>query len=77
MVPVDAHNVVAIAGPEMFKTTVLKRVIQVKALVVRLVVSVPVIVVHMLGVFILPLGRCSGSGLACDSRCGGGAGTCP
>lgn len=48
MVPVDAHNVVAIVGPEMFKTTVLERVFEVKALVVRLVVSVPVIVVHVL-----------------------------
>ena len=48
VVRVDAHNVVAIVGPEMFKTTVLKRVIEVKALVVRLVVSVPVIVVHVL-----------------------------
>jgi hypothetical protein len=34
MVTVEAHNAVAIAGPEMFKTTVLKRVILVKALVV-------------------------------------------
>ena len=25
----------------------------------------------------MPLGRRSGSGWACDSRCGGGAGTCP
>ena len=48
MVPVDPHNVVAVVGPGMFKTTVLKRAIEVQALVVRLVVSVPVIVVHVL-----------------------------
>ena len=33
MVAIDSHNRVAIAGPEMFKMTVLKRVVQVKALV--------------------------------------------
>ena len=48
VVPVDAHNAVAIVGPEMFKTTVLEPVIEVQALVVLLVVSVPVIVVHVL-----------------------------
>lgn len=48
MVAIDSHNRVAIAGSEMFKMAVLKRVVQVKALVVWLVVSVPVIVVHVL-----------------------------
>jgi hypothetical protein len=55
----------------MFKTTVRKPVIEVKALVV----SVRVIVVHVLRAAYFPVGAISG--LACDVRSGGGAGTRP
>src|SRR6516162_1217163 len=63
MVAIDSHNRVAIAGPEMFKMTVLKRVVQVKALVVWLVVSVPVIVVHVLRRVHFAVGAMLGLGL--------------
>src|ERR1700739_2574376 len=48
MVTVDANDVVAITGTKMFKMAVLVGMVEMKALVVRLVVAVPVIVIDVL-----------------------------
>lgn len=58
VVAINAGDRVAVGGAEMFKAAVLKRAVDVKALVVWSFVTIPVIIIHMRGVIdgaILPV----------------------